>query len=539
MDLIALAGVVAELKTWLIGATVQKIQQPDKSTLTIQFFGPHGVRKLRITTEHSNPRFHISSKKDAQPTIPLGFAQVARKHLEDAICVRIEMPGPDRVVWMHFESKHAQAKGDSRSALIYELMGRNTNLFLVGNAGLVRGILRPIAAESPRPLRVGQPYIDPPGLRTDRSGSYGPLVDREANACGGPEFRSVLLSQALTGVQRPVLVSDVDGNPDFAWPFRLNHVPDDRQLAVSNLNHAWDQIAKVMLTESTRHRQWVGIQKRLEDALAHREKRIVNLKRTIEESKRAIEDEEIASLIMGQIGKISPAVSVVELDDWFHGGTRTVPLDPELSPPENANKWFAKASKARDAGDLADGRLEDAYADARVLKDLVTELKSLLMDGEIDLSDPEAIMFLRTLDGVAPERQTQQSVAPGEAKWEGHKIKTYDLDGVTFLVGENATSNDYLLTRVARPHDIWMHIRAGTGAHGLIRVMSKDDRIPESLIRRAAAIVAAKSDATRHASVAAVDIAEKRYVRKPRGAKPGLAMYTQCRTIDVSPDLGH
>ena len=84
-----------------------------------------------------------------------------------------------------------------------------------------------------------------------------------------------------------------------------------------------------------------------------------------------------------------------------------------------------------------------------------------------------------------------------------------------------------------------MHIRAGTGAHGVIRVDSKDTKVPEKLIRRAAAIVAAKSDATRHASVAAVDVAERRHVRKPRGAKPGLAVYSQCRTIDVAPDLGH
>jgi predicted ribosome quality control (RQC) complex YloA/Tae2 family protein len=250
-------------------------------------------------------------------------------------------------------------------------------------------------------------------------------------------------------------------------------------------------------------------------------------------------DEETASLIMGQLGSIAPDAPSVVLEDWFNGGSRQVELDPKLTPVENANKWFAKASKLRDAAELADGRLADTMSERSELARLSVRLDTLLAGGDPDPSDPDVIDFLADLDDIAPERKAPQQQAAGESKWDGHRIRTFDIDGYTFLVGENATSNDYLLTRVARPQDIWMHIRAGTGAHGVIRVDSKETKVPEKLIRRAAAIVAAKSDATRHASVAAVDVAERRHVRKPRGAKPGMAVYSQCRTIDVAPDLGH
>jgi len=539
MDLISLAGIVGELTPLLTDATVQKVQQPDKSSVYIQFFGRSGAYKLRIATEHTAPRFHISTRKEPQPPSPLGFCQVARKHLEDAVCTRIEMPGPDRIVWLHFENRSPGAKGDSRCALVFELMGRNSNLILIGSGGVVRGVLRPINATSPRPLKIGQLYTDPPGLRTDPNGSYGPLVDREADALGGPEHRAALLKRALKLPHAPVLVSGDDGTPEFAWPFLLKHIPADRQTDITDISRCWDNITRSQQAVTTSGKFWQAIQHRLDDAISYREKRISELVRTLAEAGRSQVDEETASLIMGQLGSISPDARSVILDDWFNGGTRVVELDPQLTPAENANKWFAKASKLRDAAALADGRLADTESERSELARLSIRLDSLLAGGDPDPSDPDVTAFLDDLNVIAPERKLPQQQTAGVSKWDGHSIRTFDLDGYTLLVGENAASNDYLLTRIARPQDIWMHIRAGTGAHGVIRVDSKETKVPEKLIRRAAAIIAAKSDATRHASVAAVDIAERRHVRKPRGAKPGMAVYSQCRTIDVAPDLGH
>ena len=308
MDLISLAGVVGELTPLLTGASVQKVQQPDKSSVYIQFFSRSGAFKLRIATDHTAPRFHISTRKDPQPPSPLGFCQVARKHIEDATCTRIEMPGPDRIVWMHFENRSPDPKGDSRCALIFELMGRNSNLILVGNSGVVRGVLRPIAATSPRPLKIGQKYTDPPGLRTDVNGSYGPLVDREAAAHGGPEHRAALLARALQLPHSPVLVADAYGTPEFAWPFPLKHLPAERQTDISNISRAWDNITRSQQAEATWGKFWLAVQHRLDDALTYREKRMSDLERTLAEAGRAQVDEETASLIMGQLGNIAPEI---------------------------------------------------------------------------------------------------------------------------------------------------------------------------------------------------------------------------------------
>jgi predicted ribosome quality control (RQC) complex YloA/Tae2 family protein len=80
-------------------------------------------------------------------------------------------------------------------------------------------------------------------------------------------------------------------------------------------------------------------------------------------------------------------------------------------------------------------------------------------------------------------------------------------------------------------------VRGATGAHGILRTNNRPERVSENILRKAAAIVAAKSGASKHSSLVPVDITERRYVRKPKGAKPGLATYSQARTLDVTPEL--
>ena len=148
----------------------------------------------------------------------------------------------------------------------------------------------------------------------------------------------------------------------------------------------------------------------------------------------------------------------------------------------------------------------------------------------------------RALTDLAGEKRVgdgaQKAPTPREKPFGGHRVRTYGVDGYELLVGETAEANDYLTTRVAAPADLWLHVRAGTGAHGVLRTLGKPQAVPEGVLRRAAEIVAARSgSAIKHAGIVAVDVVERRYVRKPRGAKPGLVTYTRERPLDVSPAL--
>lgn len=108
------------------------------------------------------------------------------------------------------------------------------------------------------------------------------------------------------------------------------------------------------------------------------------------------------------------------------------------------------------------------------------------------------------------------------------------MGGWDIYYGENATSNDYMTTRWSKPADLWLHARAITGAHVVIRGVGDLAHLPPEVLRYAAQLAAAHSDA-KHSSYVPVDYTFRRYVRKPRGSGPGRVLYTHEKTLDVDP----
>ena len=521
MDYFSLAGVAAELRERLVGAKVQRVQQPSPTDVVLSFFGLPGSRRLLLSTDPQAPRVHLTHQRRANPDTPPGFCQVARKDLEGARLDAVLLPFRDRILRLDF----TDVDGAPRR-LIAELMGRNSNLILTDPAGAVRGVLRPIKADSPRPLRPGRPYENPPGTGTS-AGSFGKFADAEI-AARGPDGLADLLDRVDHDDFDPHALLDEQGIVVGAWAFVPLTIPAERRLEADSFSDVLDRLHRAGVRARAASSARLEMQKRIEREISHRRRVCDESRRAIEEAAGADAQEQTGHLLLAHLGSLTRGLSSAELYDWYAGGTRNVELDPRKTPQENAESFFDRARRARDAGEIADGRLADA-------EDEIEQL--LALRGQLDAADDETLEDIGTLlDQLAPRRTPVQSGPKAPPPFGGHKVRTYDLDGWTLLVGETATANDHLLTRVAAPHDIWLHVRGGTGAHGVIRV-PKGAKVPDTVVRRAAAAVAAKSGSAKHSSLVAVDFTEKRYVRKPRGAKPGMALYTQAKTVDIEPML--
>ena len=119
--------------------------------------------------------------------------------------------------------------------------------------------------------------------------------------------------------------------------------------------------------------------------------------------------------------------------------------------------------------------------------------------------------------------------------FQGHRIKRFTTpDGYEILIGESATANDFLTLRLASPNDLWLHVRASTSSHVVIKTRGKPDLIPKSVVDQAARLCA-KHSSQKHSSLVPVDVTLKKYVRKPRGADPGSADYRNEKTLEVDP----
>jgi predicted ribosome quality control (RQC) complex YloA/Tae2 family protein len=134
-------------------------------------------------------------------------------------------------------------------------------------------------------------------------------------------------------------------------------------------------------------------------------------------------------------------------------------------------------------------------------------------------------------DEAEIEAQTRKTVS----EFQGHKIRRIRLpQGYEVLIGETATANDFLLTKIAAPNDIWLHVRASASSHVVIRANNRPEAVPREVLE-AAAVLCARHSGEKHASIVPVDYTLRKYVRKPRGSAPGYAHYEREVTLHVTP----
>ena len=504
-DFFVLAAVAAELRAALVGGRVQKVQQPSANELILSTFSKAaGGRRLLLSVDPHAARVHFTQVKRDNPTQPPGFCQIARKYLEGAWIESVELPFPDRV--LHLVCRTVEGE---RVTLICELMGRNSNLVLVSGTNTVRGVLR---QGGEREMHHGAAYKSPPGISTD-----APFLSKFAESEAALRPVGELLTRTAQSDFAPHSIQDTEGHTVGVWAFETKSVVGFPRESISV---ALDTFWATKLTEKAEDSAEAAAERARQQALARVEKQLAELEKTFAEAALADQHEECGNLLLAHLAQLSKGAESADVMDFYNDGqTRTIALDPKKSPHENAEAWFDRARKARDAAEYATRRKIELEAE-----------RAALQTNAPLRSEERAIAG----GGGEPQRAGGGKNAGGK-KFDGHKIRTLTLEGEwTLYIGENATSNDYLLTKVAAPKDLWFHIRGVAGAHGVLRTNAHPERVPDAILRKAAGLVAARSG-EKHAGLVPVDYTERRYVRKPRGAKPGQAVYTIAKTIDVEP----
>ncbi len=574
-DTFTLAAVVAELRATISGARVQKIHQPAPNDVVLSLYGRGGAQRLLLCADPQNFRVHLTQVRRENPINAPAFCQVCRKYLEGAWLESIDLSRFDRVLRLVF-----RAHDGENLMLAAELMGRNANLVLVSGTGIVRGAIRAAPSEE-RPLRPGVAYAEPPGYQ-DRQDplvldaaamekllaalpspsedakaarSYlmaafsgiGPFAADEVLARtnsaknGVPEALAQLMEAVRNADFAPHSVSDVAGNTDGIWAFEPQSIPRNRRFPRDSISVALDTFYATRAGRAVEEAERSGLAKVLAREITFREREIAAARTTLAEATRADEYEQTGNLLLASLSLIPRGAATVTVPDLYgaDGAERTVTLDPKRAPQENAERYFERARKARDAAEYAQNRIAEREEELAALRRLSADWER----AETDEAREAVRHALKNVVGTRrmEEAGTQRSAIRIQKKdkpFGGHRVRTHTVEEYELLLGETAESNDYLTTRVAAPPDYWLHVRAGTGAHGILRTNGKPQSVPDPVLRRAAQIVAARSGtAQKHAGLVAVDVVERRYVRKPRGAKPGLVTYSRERTLDVTPGL--
>jgi hypothetical protein len=357
------------------------------------------------------------------------------------------------------------------------------------------------------------------------------LGQRPAAALLDPGLGSAATRGGLRAARR-----DADAGatpaPSLAWRrdaagrLHVGVPPSDREWDESASFDAWNDVAlyaaRELLPILVAERRRGALRRALGRAIKRKSRALEKVRREMDESKRAAEYRQKAQLLLARKADIERGVTPVVVLDYDSVTEVEIDVDPLLPPTRNAEVLFGKARKADRKARRAPQRLGELEVELSELKD------------DLDLveeASPETMSDLEKK--VHPPRAQRRTRRKGERA----RFRTYEVaGGWKVLVGKSNRDNDVLTHRIARPDDLWFHARQAPGSHVVLRRAGRADDPSRQAILEAAGIAAFHSKVGKSSAVP-VCYTERRHVRKPRGAKPGLAVVRNEKVVFVDPGL--
>lgn len=254
------------------------------------------------------------------------------------------------------------------------------------------------------------------------------------------------------------------------------------------------------------------------------EKKLEKLRQTLEEAKNADQWKLYGELLTAHLHELKRGDTEANVVNYYDETQPviSIPLDPQLTPAENAQRYFKKYTKSKNSVAAATEQIEATQAEIAYLDTLLAQLDTAsLADIEEIREELAAEGYLRRTG--KPDRRKK----PAPPRLEGY----LSSEGVEIYVGKNNTQNDYLTMRFAHDSDTWLHAKDMPGSHVVIRGRQFGDATLEE-----AAMIAAYYSKGRQSGRVPVDWTLVRHVRKPNGAKPGFVIYDHHKTVVVTPD---
>ena len=563
LDALCIGEVTKELQA-LVGSRVDKVQQPERDVLLLHLRGSAGAVRLLISAGSGSARVHLTRMDRENPAEPPMFCMLLRKHLSGARLLSLEQPAWERVMLLRFACLDEMGEA-SEKTLAVEMMGRSANIILVDGAGRILDCLHkadPMSAPK-RPLLPGLFYALPPaqdkesifltseeGFREafvrggkDRSADewlvqsfagISPLMAREIvwAATGESDARlrettAEKLWDAFTALRdapaRPTMLLRADAPYDlYCRPIRQygGALRQERMESFSQLLDGFYTEKERLAHQQQRSQALVKLVKN------RRERAARKLASRLEERKATAKREtwrQYGDLIKANLYRMKRGQTSLEAENFYDPDSAPVaiPLEIRLSPQQNAERYYKLYTKAKNAEKVLTEQISEAQRELGYLESVQQELQ--LASGEKDLGEirQELITqgYLRATD---KRRRKEPPPRP---------LRFHSPDGCLIQVGKNNLQNDWLTLKAAEKNDLWFHVQKSHGSHVVARCTREDREAVE-----AAALLAAWYSDARDSANVPVDYTLVRYVKKPSGARPGMVIYTDYKTIYVTPE---
>lgn len=567
-DGVVIASLVSELNHTIANARISKIAQPEKDALLLTLKGSCGQKRLFLSASASLPLIYLTEKNKPSPLTAPNFCMLLRKHISNGRIVRIWQPDMERII--HFEIEHLDDLGDVRKkTLTIELMGKHSNLIFTDENKMIIDSIKHVPAQvsSVREVLPGRDYFIP--SQGKRNPLMTELSDFLEKALVKPVSAAKAIYTSYTGISpctaneicyRAGIDADAPtaslneeeklhlGN-HFIWMmqdireerFTPNIVLENRRplefssVRLTQYGHLEceeeDSVSAVLehfyaaRDTYTRIRQKsVDLRKIVSTALERNHKKYQLQLKQLQDTEKRDKYKVYGELINTYGYSLEEGAKTLEALNYYTNEMIKIPLDTQLSPKENAKKYFEKYSKLKRTNEALSELIIETKAEIEHLESIATSL-------DIALNEDDLVQIKEELTEYGYIRRR------GHEKKQKVKSRPFHYrssDGFDIYIGKNNYQNEEITFKLANGGDWWFHAKKIPGSHVIVK--TNGEELPDRTFEEAAMLAGYYSQG-REAEKIEIDYLQRKNVKKPNGSAPGFVVYYTNYSMAIHPDI--
>lgn len=524
-----------ELNKEILNFKINKIYQPAPLEIVLQLRGKNETglivnKQLLISSKLDHPRIHLLTKKISNPEVPNNFCMLLRKYIERGVIKEIKQYQNDRLIELHINA-YNELDDENTFILIFEIMGRNSNIILLNSENTIIDALRklPPSFDNLRTIIPHAKYNYPSSTKSinpfnkeiplllDNLQGVSKQLLNTLNELDNSNILS-FLNQEI----KPVIFKTEKKLDFYAYPLSNDYeVISTHQTLSEMLEEYYNESLKTVNYNA------VELEKTIQKELKKANVKLSNLTLDLQKAKENLKYSNIGILLQSNLYKVKKGDTKVIVLDYFNNNEELeINLNPLLDPSSNLKAIFNKAKKASNAIVEVKKQIDIVLKEIEYLNTILFQLSIA------DNKDLEEIKLELSLNGYLKSNQKYKK------KQQKIEFITYKVDDILIYVGKNNTQNDYLTHKIASSNDYWFHTKNLPGSHVIVKIPENDPNfiMSEKLIRAAANIAAYYSTGKTSSSVP-VDYTKVRYLKKVPGMKGSFVTLQNQKTIYIDPDI--
>lgn len=569
-DGITIANIVSELNHTITGGKINKIAQPENDELIITIKNQRQQYRLFLSASASLPLIYLTEANKPSPLTAPNFCMLLRKHIGSGKILSVTQPGMERII--RFTIEHLNELGDlCTKYLIVEIMGKHSNIIFCNENDQIIDSIKHVSAHmsSVREVLPGRPYFIPAtqekknpleltedilsneilsrpvatskALYTGITG-ISPLMAEEichrANIDGGiptdglSSLEKLHLSHTFLSLLEDIKSESFTPNivyqgrepVEFA-PFPLTQYEDLKTVEYPSISQVLETYYAEKNIVTKMRQKSVDLRKIVQTALERNLKKYQLQQKQMKDTEKKEKYRIWGELINTYGYGLEPGVKSMEALNYYTNENITIPLDPTLTPQENAKKYFDKYSKMKRTAEALDHLLQETKSEIEHLESISASLDIALSEDDLAQIKEEMIEY-----GYIRRKYTGGK----KVKITSKPFHYLSSDGYHIYVGKNNFQNEELSFKFATGNDWWFHAKGQPGSHVIVK--TNGEELPDRTFEEAGRLAAYYSRG-RQAPKVEIDYTQKKNLRKPNGAKPGFVVYYTNYSLLIEPDI--